>query len=149
VQSAGCTSNEAHQLVDYVFSRPKGELEQEVGGTLTTLAGLCSAHGVDMLECGETELSRVWKKVEQIRKKQRNKPKVGPLPVAPHTSMDYQRAVKLVVRHRKGEAEMNGDASYEPPLPADWIVLSVISAYQLGWGERGMKEATAEPVSAE
>lgn len=32
VQACQCTADEAHQLVDYVFGRPAGEKEQEVGG---------------------------------------------------------------------------------------------------------------------
>lgn len=80
VQSAGCTAEEAHQLVDYVFGRPVGEIKQEVGGVMNTLAALCLAHGLDMEECGNVELARCWSKVDQIREKQKNKPKHSPLP---------------------------------------------------------------------
>lgn len=80
VQSTGCTSREAHELVDYVFNRPAGAPYQEVGGVMVTLAGLCLATGLDMADNGETELSRVWTKVEQIRAKQATRPKYSPLP---------------------------------------------------------------------
>jgi len=80
VQAGSCTRSEAHQIVDYVFGRPVGELEQEVGGTLVTLAALCLAHGLNMHECAEVELARVWTKVEKIRAKQAAKPKHSPLP---------------------------------------------------------------------
>jgi hypothetical protein len=80
VQACGCTASEAHQLVDYVFGRPVGEPAQEVGGVMVTLAALCLAHGMDMSAAGETELARIWTKVEQIRAKQAAKPKYGPLP---------------------------------------------------------------------
>lgn len=80
VQSNGCTVDEAHQLVDYVFGRPAGDPAQEVGGVKVTLAALCLAHGIDMHEAAETELARVWAKVEQIRAKQAAKPKHSPLP---------------------------------------------------------------------
>jgi hypothetical protein len=83
VQACGCTQSEAHQLVDYVFGRPIGEKEQEVGGVMVTLAALCLAQSVDMHKCGETELARVWTKVEQIRAKQAAKPKHSPLPQEP------------------------------------------------------------------
>src|ERR1700743_2608599 len=43
VQSTGCVASEAHQLVDYVFSRPIGEVNQELGGVMVTLAALCYA----------------------------------------------------------------------------------------------------------
>lgn len=80
VQSTGCTKSEVLQLVDYVFGREIGEVQQEVGGVMVTLAGLCGAHGISMHECGEVELTRVWTKVEKIRAKQKAKPKYGPLP---------------------------------------------------------------------
>ena len=80
VQACGCTASEAHQLVDYVFNRPVGEVPQEVGGVMVTLAALCLAQEVDMLDCGDIELQRVWGKMEQIREKQAGKPKHSPLP---------------------------------------------------------------------
>lgn len=80
VQACGCSQSEAHQLVDYVYGRPVGEKHQEVGGVMVTLAALCLAQQLDMHACGETELSRIWTKVEQIRAKQAAKPKHSPLP---------------------------------------------------------------------
>lgn len=80
VQALGCTRSEAHQLVDYTFDRPRGEAPQEVGGVMVTLAALCLAAKMDMDECGETELRRIWTKVDQIRAKQAAKPKDSPLP---------------------------------------------------------------------
>jgi hypothetical protein len=80
VQSTGCTQSEAHQLVDYVYGRPQGEINQEVGGVMVTLAALCLANGIDMHEAAETELARIWTKVEKIRAKQAAKPKHSPLP---------------------------------------------------------------------
>lgn len=80
VQSTGCTQSEAHQLVDYVYGRPVGDPRQEVGGVMVTLAALCLAHGFDMHADGETELSRIWTKVDKIRAKQAAKPKHSPLP---------------------------------------------------------------------
>jgi NTP pyrophosphatase (non-canonical NTP hydrolase) len=80
VQSTGCTKEEALQLVDYVYGRPVGETAQEVGGVMNTLAALCTAHDIDMLEAGEIEIERCWTKVEKIRAKQAAKPKFSPLP---------------------------------------------------------------------
>jgi hypothetical protein len=80
VQSKGCTAEEAHQLVDYVFGREIGEPHQEVGGVMVTLAALCLAAGLDMQDAAEDELSRIWTKVEKIRAKQAAKPKHSPLP---------------------------------------------------------------------
>ena len=75
VQACDCTAEEAHKLVDYVFSRSVGEKKQEVGGVMVTLGALCTAHGIDMVQVAEHELSRVWTCVEKIRMKQQAKPK--------------------------------------------------------------------------
>lgn len=80
VQAGGCTASEAHQLVDYVFNRPVGDMWQEVGGVMNTLAALCLAHDLDMVDCGNREIARCWTKVEKIRAKQAAKPKHSPLP---------------------------------------------------------------------
>ena len=82
VQACGCTQSEAHQLVDYVYGRPVGDPQQEVGGVMVTLAALCLAQGMDMHAAGEVELARIWTKVEKIRAKQAAKPKHSPLPQA-------------------------------------------------------------------
>jgi NTP pyrophosphatase (non-canonical NTP hydrolase) len=85
VQACGATQSEAHQLVDYVYGRPVGEKAQEVGGVMITLAALCLANDLDMHHAGETELARIWTKVEEIRAKQTAKPKHSPLLAAPET----------------------------------------------------------------
>lgn len=86
VQSGGCTKSEAHQLVDYVFGREVGEMGQEIGGVMNTLAALCGPWGFDMMAEGERELGRVWIKSDQIRAKQAAKPKHSPLPEANPTT---------------------------------------------------------------
>ncbi len=73
-QACGTSVDEAHQLVEYVYSRPVGEKKQETGGVMVTLAALCWAQGMDMAECGEQELARVWGCIERIRAKQASKP---------------------------------------------------------------------------
>lgn len=79
-QACNCTREEALQLVDYVYGRPIGEPAQEVGGVMVTLVGLCSANGISLDKAAETELCRVWTKVEQIRAKHAAKPKFSALP---------------------------------------------------------------------
>ncbi len=80
VQACGATREECLQLVYYVYSRPSGDLKQEVGGVLITLAAHCCAHQVDMQHAGEVELDRIWGNIEVIRAKQAAKPKNSPLP---------------------------------------------------------------------
>jgi hypothetical protein len=84
-QALGCSAQDAHMLVDYVFSRPVGQPHQEVGGVMVTLAALCLAADLDMHIAGENELWRVWGKIDVIREKQRNKPKGSPIPQAPQS----------------------------------------------------------------
>lgn len=58
---------------------------------MVTLAALCNAWSLnlgggrksidlDMEACGDVELKRCWTRIEQIREKQKQKPKFGPLP---------------------------------------------------------------------
>jgi NTP pyrophosphatase (non-canonical NTP hydrolase) len=81
VQAGGYTKDRAHALVDYVFGRPQGEINQEVGGVMVTLAAHCLAHGIDMHAAAEAELARIWTKVDAIRAKQAAKPTGSALPV--------------------------------------------------------------------
>lgn len=80
VQAGGMSREDAYKLVDYVYDRPVGELPQEVGGVMVTLAALCLARRIDMHDCGDVELERIWTKVDQIRAKQASKPQFSPLP---------------------------------------------------------------------
>lgn len=81
-QANGYSAERAHALVDYVFGRPAGDVGQEIGGVMVTLAALCLSVGKDMHAEAETELSRVWTKIDAIRAKQAAKPKGSALPVA-------------------------------------------------------------------
>jgi NTP pyrophosphatase (non-canonical NTP hydrolase) len=82
VQANGCTKEQALELVDYVFSRPVGEIENEVGGTMVTLAALCNCLGVDMEQMFWKEHARINKPeiIDKIRKKQLSKPRNSSLP---------------------------------------------------------------------
>lgn len=79
-QANGCTQDQALALVHYVYGRPEGSPELEVGGVMVTLASLCSASGIDMQEAGNAELHRNWDRIEAIRSKQASKPPGSPLP---------------------------------------------------------------------
>lgn len=80
VQSTGITRENAHVLVDYVYSRPVGDPHHETGGVLVTLAALCTAMNVNLASAGRDELRRNWSKIEAIRKKQAGRPQASPLP---------------------------------------------------------------------
>ena len=76
-QATGRTAEEAYQMVDHVFSRPVGEPSQEVGGVMMTLAALCAAADLDMDQNGQTELARIWTKMDEIRLKHASKPRLS------------------------------------------------------------------------
>lgn len=82
VQSLGMSKEECLQLIDYVYGRPIGEPEQEVGGVMVTLAGLCTASRIKMYRAAWKEHARISEPeiMEKIRTKQAAKPKFGPLP---------------------------------------------------------------------
>ena len=87
VQSLGYDRSRVLRLVDYTYGRPQGEVNQEVGGVMVTLAALCSAVKVDMHAAAETELGRISQPemVKKIRAKQKAKVEAigaSPLPEA-------------------------------------------------------------------
>lgn len=141
VQACGCTKSEALQLVDYVFDRPVGEKEQEVGGVMVTLAALCSAQKLSMQLAGDVELARIWSKMESIRAKQAAKPKHSPLPEQASAGLNqtereelnhlrklvntpelhsFRDAVVLEAVHQRERWGSEHDAGKQP---ADWFWL--------------------------
>jgi hypothetical protein len=74
VQSLNFTKEEAMQLVEYVYNRPKGGPVQEAGGVMVCLAALCTSEGIEMAVAGEQELERIWENIDVIRKKHAAKP---------------------------------------------------------------------------
>lgn len=79
-QACGCTEEDAHKLAAYVFSRPSGGRQEEVGGVMVTVAALCGVIGVDMAAAAETELDRDWERIDKIRAKAESRPRGTPLP---------------------------------------------------------------------
>ncbi|MFT9382598.1 hypothetical protein [Gluconobacter sp.] len=79
-QANGCSRDDAIALVDYVFGRPKGDPQQEVGGVMVTLASLCSVSKIHMDTAGNDELARNWDRIDAIRAKQQSKPHGSSLP---------------------------------------------------------------------
>ena len=74
VQALGLRKSKVLELVEYVYDRPAGEPEQEVGGVAVSLMGLCDSVDIQFIEAGETELARVYKNIPRIREKQLEKP---------------------------------------------------------------------------
>lgn len=75
VQAGGLTKEDVLKMVDYVFDRPAGEIPQEIGGVMLTLAGLCHAHGRQLMTDANAELMRVHQVIDKVREKNRTKPR--------------------------------------------------------------------------
>lgn len=82
LQSVGIPKEHVLQLVDYVYSRPECDPAQELGGVMVTICGAATAHDLDVNECAEKELARVWTKVDALRAKNDTQDKSSPLPGA-------------------------------------------------------------------
>ncbi|MDR6102766.1 NTP pyrophosphatase (non-canonical NTP hydrolase) [Agrobacterium larrymoorei] len=83
VQAVGYPEERVKALLQYVYSRPMGEPRQEVGGVMVTLAAFCWSYGIDLDEAAQTELARIWTKIDAIRAKQAAKPTGSALPIGP------------------------------------------------------------------
>jgi hypothetical protein len=86
LQSGGYDPTRVATLTRYVYGRPVGEPDQEVGGVMVTLAAYCCAAGLDMHQAGERELARIMQPhvMDKIRRKQESKRGLHtPLPTAP------------------------------------------------------------------
>lgn len=61
-QACGCPEDQAHKLVSYVFSRPIGDLSQELGGIGLTVLALAAAAKLSADDAEQKELDRVLAK---------------------------------------------------------------------------------------
>jgi hypothetical protein len=106
-QAFGMTREEAHQLVDYTYSRPSGEPEKEIGAAMVTLTSMCVVAGYDLMKCAEADLAKLVRPetIERIRAKRATRHGRGPLPgfdpaaPKPFTFADPARQVEHE-RHR-------------------------------------------------
>lgn len=72
-QACGHKRADCARQVDETFAKPIGEVKQEVGGVMVTLASLCGLFGYDMDEIFTTEFARCIEKMPEIRAKSLNK----------------------------------------------------------------------------
>lgn len=79
VQALGLSREDIYRHVTRTYSRPVGELAQEIGGVMVTLNALATAAGIDILTAAETELSNNIKNAPAIREKWLNKIAISPL----------------------------------------------------------------------
>ena len=73
-QACGCTQEAALRILEYVYSRPVGVIDQEVGGVQVSLGILCTAFYVNLEHCAELELLRIARNIDTIRARHQGKP---------------------------------------------------------------------------
>lgn len=73
-QAAGGTDEELRTVGHYVMNRPIGEVGDEVGGVVNTLACLSAAAGVDLLAAAETNYAICVERGPRIKAKHAGKP---------------------------------------------------------------------------
>jgi len=61
-QAAGVTKSDALKVLDYVYSRPVGDLSQELGGVEVSMLGLAAAAGINAELAAQREVTRVLSK---------------------------------------------------------------------------------------
>lgn len=77
-QSMDRTKEEALNLVNYVYSRPKEpDISTEVGGVITTLMGVCQCMSIDPEQAYKTDSLKRWDSMDKIRAKQAYKYNIG------------------------------------------------------------------------
>lgn len=71
LQASGYDKGRILELVEHVYSKPPGKVQQEAGAVLVTLAALLTSLGVVMDDAGADELARISKPevIERIRAK--------------------------------------------------------------------------------
>ena len=74
-QVLGLEPVKAHELVDYVYGRPVGELEQEAGGVAFTITGLFASLGLNFIDEGNAAVDEAYGRIDVIRAKSKTKPK--------------------------------------------------------------------------
>lgn len=58
-QACDVERDKAHLLVDHIYSRPAGELWQEIGGTMITIHALAECAELDHRACADIEWKRI------------------------------------------------------------------------------------------
>lgn len=77
-QATGVTREMAHRMIEYVWSRPTGELSQEIGGVGVTVLALAEAAGLSAETAERVEVARVLSKpIEHFTRRNAEKNAAG------------------------------------------------------------------------
>lgn len=69
VQALGLPKEQVLKMLVYTYGRPPGEVKQEFGGVMVTLAALAAATDIDLKEAGDDQLDQNTKNKEAIKLK--------------------------------------------------------------------------------
>ncbi|AKR55755.1 hypothetical protein XM25_08073 [Devosia sp. H5989] len=147
-QATGWSAERGHALVDYVFSRPVGEIGQEVGGVMVTLAALCNVFGVGINAEARREVDRITQPdiVLKIRAKQAAKPTGSALPVEHHhPAPSIPAGYRLVPEEPTREMIL---AAHDGPLmAADHTMTAESEAWLIEMYQAMLAKAPLQPVA--
>ncbi len=78
-QAEGVTAEEVYIIKNQVFSRPKGEVEQELGGVLTTISAYAATRYLNIEDIFYSEFTRIMDPVimEKVRTRNLEGDKIG------------------------------------------------------------------------
>lgn len=74
-QAAGLEQEDAYRVVELVYDRPRGEMAQELGGSMNTLCALATAAGIDLQIAAYDEINRMETPeiIDKVRRRQAEK----------------------------------------------------------------------------
>lgn len=58
-QACGMPYHDVMKIIDYVYTRPEGDIKQEMGGVIVTLYALAEVLDINAMDCGILEFDRV------------------------------------------------------------------------------------------
>lgn len=118
-QAEGLDKQRAHDLIEYVYSRPAGDPAQEIGGILITVMAYCGAKGLSAQECEVREYKRIMSKsAEHFRDRQNAKADSG-VALRSLPQAEPPRAKDAYV-HEKGfsDTDSSGTDEFDSPAPS-------------------------------
>ena len=77
VQATGLTKEEVIRVVEHVYAKPVGQVEQEAGGVLMSMTVLCNHLGINMANTAQGALHECIANGAKIRAKLEQKKLVG------------------------------------------------------------------------
>lgn len=89
-QAVGANRETIHAMVNRVYDRPLGEVQDEFGGVLISVSALASSLDLGLEELASSALSSVETRIEDIRKRNLLKPHADVL------ASDYQSNVQML-----------------------------------------------------